>query len=125
MTSTSVKAHLVTTMLIAKTPVEALSVPVMTDTVVTVMNVPKSMNVLSVLMSVHQMQTVQILWVLIPVDVKTVSKATGKPALISMSVTKLPVHRVLTVLILSDRTLVFADKVIKVMVKIVSTWTNV
>ena len=125
MTSTSAKAHLVTKTLNAKTPVEALSVHVMMGTVVTVMNVPKLMNVLSALMSVHLMQTVLILWVLIPVHVKTVLKATGKPVLISMSVTKLPVHRVLTVLILSVHTPVFADKVTKAMVKIASTWTNV
>ena len=125
MMSTSAKAHLVTTMLHAKTPVEALSVPVMMDTVVTVTNVPKSMNVLSVLMSVHLMQTALILLVLIPVDVKTGLKAMGKPALISMSVTKLPVHRMLTVLTLSVHILVFADKDIRAMVKIVSTWTNV
>ena len=83
------------------------------------------MNALSVLMSVPLMQTALILLVLIPVDVKTGLKAMGKPALISMSVTKLPVHRMLTVLTLSVHILVFADKDIRAMVKIVSTWTNV
>ena len=83
------------------------------------------MNALSVLMSVHQMQTALILLVLIPVDVKTGLKAMGKPAPISMSVTELLVHRMLTVLILSAHILVFAAKDIRAMVKIVSTWTNV